>query len=397
VNHGSLDPFIVEKHGNTPTGMVESAMQFLRICKQRDFHQVVVSMKSSNPRVMIYSVRLLVKQMIEEEMNHPLHLGVTEAGDGLEGRIKSAVGMAPLLLEGMGDTLRVSLTESPEMEMPLARDLVRLFPKPSHLPYDPFNSLAWDPFSFNRRISSSVGMIGSGSKVKIISREPPEKGVDPAPNRLKGAGVSFAEWLRAPSLLEKGDRFLLLDQGSLSSQEIKSQLSRFCMHNKIAPVVYRIKLSCRDRYLFAIELAGKLGSLLVDGAIDAVWIENDWMEASQINEVVLMILQAAGARISKAEFIACPSCGRTQFDIISRLREIREATSHLSSLKIAVMGCIVNGPGEMADAHYGYVGAGNGRITLYKGSHPVRKNIAETEALEALIALIKQEGDWQDP
>jgi (E)-4-hydroxy-3-methylbut-2-enyl-diphosphate synthase len=377
--------------------MVESAMQFLRICKKQSFQQVVVSMKSSNPRVMIHAVRLLVKQMLVEDMNYPLHLGVTEAGDGLEGRIKSVVGMAPLLMEGMGDTLRVSLTESPEKEMPVAQQIIRLFPKPRHLPYDPLMYHAWDPFSFTRRISASVGMIGSGTKVKIVSPEPPEKGVDPVPRQLKVAGVSFEEWSRSPSILDHGERFLLLDQGEHTIQEIKSRLSRFCMHNSTAPVVYRINLPRKEPLHFAVELAGKLGSLLVDGAIDAVWVENEWMNASQINEIVLMILQAAGARISKAEFIACPSCGRTHFDIISRLREIREATSHLTSLKIAVMGCIVNGPGEMADAHYGYVGAGKGRITLYKGRIPVKKNIQETEALAALIALMKQEGDWKDP
>ena len=200
VNHGSLDPSITEKYGNSPRGMVESAMQFLRICKKHGFTRVVVSMKSSNPRVMIHSVRLLVKQMTEEGMNYPLHLGVTEAGDGLEGRIKSFVGMAPLLLEGMGDTLRVSLTESPEKEMPVAENLIKLFPKPRHLPYDPLTSQGWDPFRFSRRISSSVGMIGSGSKVKIISREPPEKGVDPTPDQLRGRGVTYAEWLRSPSI-----------------------------------------------------------------------------------------------------------------------------------------------------------------------------------------------------
>ena len=397
VNHGSLAPSIIEEYGNSPLGMVESALQFLRVCNKHDFHRVVVSMKSSNPRVMIHAVRLLVKKMTKEGMDYPLHLGVTEAGDGMEGRIKSAVGMVPLLLEGMGDTLRVSLTESPEKEVPVAKELLRLFPKPGHLPYDPLEFRAWDPFSFNRRLSRSVHMIGAGSKVKIISPEPPEMGNDPTPDQLTGSEVTFEEWERSPSLLESGDKFLLLDQGDLSIQEIKLKLSRFCGRNKTAPVVFRINLPGKEPEVFGLELAGILGSLLVDGAIDAVWVENNWMEPSRINDIVLMILQAAGARISKAEFIACPSCGRTHFDIITRLREIKEATSHLSSLKIAVMGCIVNGPGEMADAHYGYVGAGKGMITLYKGRQPVKKNIRETEALNELIALLKQEGDWKDP
>ena len=396
VNHGSLDPAILEQHGDSPAGMVESAMQFLRICKKHDFHRVVVSMKSSNPRVMIHSVRLLVKHMIREEMHYPLHLGVTEAGDGMEGRIKSAVGIAPLLLEGMGDTLRVSLTEPPENEMPVGLELVRRFPKPTSLPYHPFGSLAWDPFSFTRRLSLPVLSIGSGSKVKVISPEPPEAGVDPTPQLLAGAAVSFEEWLRSPSLLENGSRFMLLEQGARSIQETKMQLNQFCMQNRVAPVVIRMAMDQKDPDAFMIELAGRLGSLLADGAIDAVWVENRWLNPRQINDIVLMVLQAAGARISRAEYIACPSCGRTHFDIVTRLREIREATSHLNGIKIAVMGCIVNGPGEMADAHYGYVGAGRGTITLYKGRNPVQKKIPEDEALSALIALMKQEGDWQD-
>ena len=397
VNHGSLDPFIVEEYGDTPSGMVESAMRFLRVCRQHDFHQVVVSMKSSNPRVMIYSVRLLVKQMVSEGMEYPLHLGVTEAANGPEGRIKSAVGIVPLLLEGMGDTLRVSLTEPPEDEIPVALDLIRMFPKPHYLPYDPTGPLAWDPFSYTRRLSRTVQGIGSGTKTKIISEEPPEKGVDPIPKQLEGSGVTFREWTQHPGLLEKGNKFLLLDQGDQTLQETKSQLNRFCTQNRTAPVVYRINLPESDPDVFRLRMSGILGSMLADGAIDAVWVENRWMEPSVINEAILMILQASGARISRAEFIACPSCGRTHFDIAARLREIRNATSHLTSLKIAVMGCIVNGPGEMADASYGYVGAGKGRITLYRGRTPMKKNIPESEALDALIDLMKQEGDWQDP
>jgi (E)-4-hydroxy-3-methylbut-2-enyl-diphosphate synthase len=397
VNHGSLDPAIVEQFGDSPSGMVESAMQFLRVCKSHDFHRVVVSMKSSNPRVMIHSVRLLVKQMTREGIYFPLHLGVTEAGDGLEGRIKSAVGIAPLLLEGMGDTVRVSLTEPPENEMPVAAELVGRFPKPHRLPYDPYGSLAWDPFSFNRRQSHPVLQIGAGSKVKVISPEPPETGVDPTPHEIAGSGIRYEAWLQSPLLLAQGNKFMLLEQGEKSIQDMKLQLNRFCTQNHTAPVVVRINLPLKDPHEFMMELAGKLGSLLIDGVPDAVWIENKWLKPGYINDVVLMILQAAGARISRAEFIACPSCGRTHFDIEARLREIREATSHLSSLKIAVMGCNVNGPGEMADAHYGYVGAGRGRITLYKGRAPVQKNIPEHEALAALIALLKEEGDWQDP
>ena len=397
VNHGSLDETILNRYGDTPEGMVESAMQFLRICKRESFHKVVVSMKSSNPRVMVQSVRLLAQKMRKEEMAFPLHLGVTEAGDGPEGRIKSAVGIAPLLLEGMGDTIRVSLTEPPEMELPVAKQLVSLFPKPDTLPYHPFEGLAWDPFSFSRRVSLSVSGIGKGKRVKIISPEPPDDAYDLKASDISGLTVPFEAWEKEPGLLEEGDRILLIEKGEYSIQEIKSRLNRFCQLNPKAPVLFKYALETGEMDRFQLQLAGELGSLLVDGLLDAVWIENFYLTASQINETLLHILQAAGARISKTEYIACPSCGRTHFDILSRLKEIRAATSHLTTLKIGVMGCIVNGPGEMADAHYGYVGAGPGRVTIYKRKEARIRNIPENEALDALIKLLKSEGDWIDP
>jgi (E)-4-hydroxy-3-methylbut-2-enyl-diphosphate synthase len=397
VNHGSLDEAILNQHGDTPRGMVESAMQFLRICKAESFHEVVVSMKSSNPRVMIQSVRLLVQEMNREGMAYPLHLGVTEAGDGPEGRIKSAVGMAPLLLEGMGDTIRVSLTEAPERELPVAAQIVSLFPRPENLPYHPFEDLAWDPFSFTRRKSLPVSGMGKGSRVKIISPEPPDPAYDLSFETLAGLIVSYEAWEKEPRLLEAGNKILLLEKGKSSIQEIKSRLNRFCTVNTLAPVLFKYTSLTKDPGLFQLQLAGELGMLLVDGVLDGVWVENPYVKPSQINETLLNILQAAGARITKTEYIACPSCGRTHFDILSRLKEIRSATSHLTTLKIGVMGCIVNGPGEMADADYGYVGAGPGRVSIYKGREARLRNIPEKEALEALIGLIKQEGEWIDP
>ncbi|MEN8229040.1 MAG: (E)-4-hydroxy-3-methylbut-2-enyl-diphosphate synthase, partial [Bacteroidota bacterium] len=246
VNHGSLDESILNEYGDTPAGMVESAMQFLRVCKEQAFDNVVVSMKSSNPRVMVQSVRLLAYKMELEEMWYPLHLGVTEAGDGLQGRIKSAVGMAPLLLEGMGDTLRVSLTEPPEEEMPVASKIVELFPKPTHLPYNPFHGLAWDPFSFNRRKSQSVAGIGNGTMVKIISNTPPDPKVDISSDSIMGQLVSYKQWQQNPGLLEKGDRLLLLEQSSLTIQEIKLQLNRFCTHNQSAPIIFKTSHHTED-------------------------------------------------------------------------------------------------------------------------------------------------------
>ncbi len=397
VNHGSLNESILSKYGDTPMGMVESAMQFLRVCQSHSFDKVVVSMKSSNPRVMVQSVRLLVHSMIQEKMCYPLHLGVTEAGDGLYGRIKSAVGMAPLLLEGLGDTIRVSLTEPPSAEMPVALKIVQLFPKPESLPYNQFKDLAWDPFSFSRRRSRSVAGLGNGAKVKIISNIPPDPQSDLLPASISGQTVSYQQWEKDHGLLESGERFLLLEQDTLNIQEVKYRLNHFCSRNQTAPIIFKTDHSSENPEWFQLQLAGELGALLVDGAIDGVWVNNLHMEDGMFNEALLSILQAAGARTSKTEFIACPSCGRTHFDILARLKEIRAATSHLTSMKIGVMGCIVNGPGEMADAHYGYVGAGPGRVTLYKGKEPFRKNIPELEALNVLIELMKNEGDWIDP
>lgn len=397
VNHGSLHETILNRYGDTPEGMVESAMQFLRICKDESFHKVVVSMKSSNPRVMVQSVRLLVHQMKLEGMAFPLHLGVTEAGDGPEGRIKSVVGMAPLLLEGMGDTIRVSLTEPPEMELPVASKIVSLFPRPNTLPYDPLGKLAWDPFSYARRRSLAVAGIGRGNRVKIISAEPPDPAYDLRPADLGDLMVPYEDWEREPLVLEPGTKLLCLEKGDESIQHTKYRLNKFCSNNHRAPILFKYHSNIKDPDLFQMQLAGDLGSLLVDGMMDAVWVEDPHHPLSLINDTLLNILQAAGARISKTEYIACPSCGRTHFDILGRLKEIRKATVHLTTLKIGVMGCIVNGPGEMADADYGYVGAGPGRVSIYKGKQARVRNIPEKEALEALIRLIKEEGDWLDP
>jgi (E)-4-hydroxy-3-methylbut-2-enyl-diphosphate synthase len=397
VNHGSLDQSILNRFGDTPEGMVESAMQFLRVCKKEGFEAVVVSMKSSNPKVMIQSVRLLVHRMNLEGMSYPLHLGVTEAGDGPQGRIKSAVGMAPLLLEGIGDTIRVSLTEPPEMELPVASQIVALFPKPKQLPYHPFEALAWDPFSYTRRTSVPVAGLGGGARVKIVSSAPPDPSVDLHPSLLDTLCVPFEQWEKDPRLLEDGSKVILLETGSLPIQQIKFRLNRFCLLNKKAPVLLKISSELRDPDSLRLSLAGELGFFLVDGILDGIWVENPHVTTTKLNEIILDILQAAGARYTRTEYIACPSCGRTHFDILARLKEIRKATSHLTTLKIGVMGCIVNGPGEMADADYGYVGAGPGRVHIYKGREARMRNIPEKEALDALIALLKQEGDWLDP
>jgi len=291
----------------------------------------------------------------------------------------------------------VSLTEPPEMELPVASKIVSLFPKPDELPYHPFRGLAWDPFSYSRRRSLSVAGVGKAGRIRIISSEPPDQLIDLKPAMLNGLSVPYELWEKEASLLDSGEKILVLEKGNHSIQEIKNCLNRFCTANKKAPIVFKIRLETGDLERFQLQLAGELGSLLVDGVLDGVWVENPHMEESLINDTLLNILQAAGARISKTEYIACPSCGRTHFDILARLKEIRAATSHLTTLKIGVMGCIVNGPGEMADADYGYVGAGPGRVSIYKGRESRIRNIPEEEALEALINLVKSEGDWIDP
>lgn len=397
INHGSLAEPILREYGDTPRGMVESAMQFLRICRQQDMDRVVVSMKSSNPGVMIRSVRLLARTMAGEGLDYPLHLGVTEAGDGMGGRIKSVVGMAPLLLDGLGDTIRVSLTEPPEEEMPVARKILKLFQGSHRSEEDPFSGLAWDPFTFTRRNSREVNGIGNGARVKIISSLPPTPGYDVTPEQVAQGGITYEMWRSKPGIADQVGTYLLLEHGGHNIREVKARLNEFSLSGQTAPVVYHTISSEADRDLYRLKLAGELGYLLVDGAIDAVWAENPHFEVAFINETLLTIFQAAGVRVSRTEYIACPSCGRTHFDILTRLKEIREATSHLVTLKIGVMGCIVNGPGEMADADYGYVGAAKGKVTLYKGREERKKGIPENEALAELINLIKEEGDWSDP
>lgn len=382
VNHGSLDEAILRDYGDTPAGMVESAMRFLRICKKEEMDRVVVSMKSSNPRVMIYSVRLLAKTMLEEGMDYPMHLGVTEAGDGREGIIKSVVGIAPLLLEGLGDTIRVSLTAPPEEELPIARSIVDLFPKPPVSQKAPDSDSAWDPFSYSRRKSRPFLSLGGGSPLKIISMDPPLAGEDLHPEQLASGGR---------------DSLLMVEKNGKAMDQVLSGLNEFCLVNKDAAIIYKVTSTETDPDLFTIQLSGEIGCMLIDGVVDGIWVENPNFSTGWINETLEIIFQAAGARITKTEYIACPSCGRTHFDLISRLQEIRKATAHLKPIKIGVMGCIVNGPGEMADADYGYVGAGLGRVSLYKGKIPMKKNLPEEEALPALIDLMKKEGDWQDP
>ena len=353
VNHGSLAKRIFDEWGDTPEGMVASAMEFLRMCRRADFNNVVVSMKSSNTRVMVHAYRLLAEAMNREGMTYPLHLGVTEAGDGIEGRIKSAVGIGALLADGIGDTLRVSLTEAPENEVPVGRILANYFAE-RKAEFEVESLADYSPTTFRPRTSARP-IIHS----EITSEYDIVDAVSDNPTH---------EWRAA--ILNSNDR---------------------------RPKVLRRKYGDSDAELVAIYAAADMGQLLIDGLAEGGWIDAPALDATTVEDIELMLLQAARLRFSRTEYIACPSCGRTLYDIESTLATIKARTSHLKDLKIGIMGCIVNGPGEMADADYGYVGSSPEHITLYRGREVVERNIHQSEAIDHLIEIIKRDGRWHDP
>ena len=354
VNHGSLAKHIFDEWGDTPQGMVASAMEFLRVCQAQGFSQVVVSMKSSNTRVMVYAYRLLVEAMEREGMSYPIHLGVTEAGNGIEGRIKSAVGIGALMADGIGDTIRVSLTEAPENEVPVAQMLVDYFTSREG-EFTVEDASAYSPTEYRRR-----------SEVQIP--------------------VVRDEITSAFTVVE-----------SVSANPTAELRAAILNMNTTAPIAVTRRYNDTSLEELAVKAAADLGALFIDGLADGLRIEAPQFSDEELREVELTILQAARVRFSHTEYIACPSCGRTLYDIEGTLAQIKEKTSHLKNLKIGVMGCIVNGPGEMADADYGYVGAAPGRITLYRGRDIVERNIPQEEAIEHLIAIIKADGNWFDP
>ena len=494
TNHGSLSDRILSRYGDTPHGMVESAFEFLRICESENYFNIVLSMKSSNTQVMVQAYRMLVMKMQEEKMNYPLHLGVTEAGEGEDGRIKSAAGIGTLLEDGIGDTIRVSLTEYPEFEIPVAKRLVDRYNDREKLQasipsveslqsaigslqssiFDLQSSIKYSPFEYKRRITDEVLNIGNHNVPRVV------------------ADFSHREKITAASLFPVGYNYsAALDKWNLSDQACDyiytgSQLLNFEIPGTLGIILdYETwnSVSERERYypLFTLEeflsadsksknlnfitikiqnlpnlishisylkstilifetsnahgmvelrrmffelLWNKLntpviikrnykniseeelqlysstdiGGLLLDGFGDGVWIEHNPKSKIQnpksVNSLSFGILQASRTRISKTEYISCPSCGRTLFDLQETTAKIRSRTDHLKGVKIGIMGCIVNGPGEMADADYGYVGTGPGKITLYKGKEVVQRNIDSEKAVDALIDLIKQHGDW---
>lgn len=408
VNHGSLSDRIMSRYGDTPAGMVESAMEFLRVCVAHDFYDVVISIKASNTVVMVETVRRLVKAMDAESMDFPLHLGVTEAGDGEDGRIKSAVGIGTLLNEGIGDTIRVSLSEDPELEIPVARALVDYIVKRNGAePVAGEFAPGYDCCAPQRRKSVAIGNIGGNNQPVVVSD-------GPCGNNASGLAPDYPD---AMSLVANG-RFIEID-AAVPVEKIKASLPadavvvlysnhrnqvgemQAWLHAAMAmgvdnPVILRADYGDADADDVAIMAAADMGTMLLNGFADGVWLRAEKLSPEELTRYSYGILQAARQRITRTEYISCPSCGRTLFDLQSTLKNVKAATAHLKGLKIGVMGCIVNGPGEMADADYGYVGAAVGKVSLYKGKQCVEKNIPAEEAISHLIKLIKDSGDWKD-
>ena len=475
TNHGSLSDRIAGRYGATPEGMAESAMEYLRICRQENFSNVVISMKASNTQIMVQSTRLLVNRMLKEDMYFPLHIGVTEAGEGDDGRIKSAVGTGALLADGIGDTIRISLTENPEEEIPVARKLVDYFSdRGKHIPIKPVSGYPLSPFQYIKRTTGCINNIGgkyhpvvvldlrragfsfetlplagwhynSSSKTWAFSNTAPDylyvNAIDNEIDIPADRGIildyqkwhgyegnknnffplfSLADYIKARVKSERvnfvkifydelndyvirelcADPTVILVSETNNVNGFAEQRALFCElinGNCHVPVIIKRDYSENDSEDFKLKSAADTGGLFLDGLGDGIWLTNSGdIELKEIVSTAFGILQAARARISGTEYISCPSCGRTNFDIQEVVVKIRNRTSHLKGLKIAVMGCIVNGPGEMADADYGYIGTGKHKVTLYKAGTAVRKNVPEEEAVEELISLIKENGDWKE-
>lgn len=373
VNHGSLSDRIMSRYGDTPEGMVESVMEFLRVCREVDFNDVVISIKASNTVVMHRTVRLLVERMDKENMHYPLHLGVTEAGDAEDGRTKSAVGIGALLAEGIGDTIRVSLSEPPENEIPVALFLRDYISQRAAHPRinEPlqFNGQTENDESLYRRRQTPAAFHADNLQLTCFQ------------TRNAGDDVRAAITEDTPVLVSSGH---INPVG-----EIASFIDTYAQLGGRQPVMIRLQYDGDTSADTRLKASADAGALLLNGYGDGICIENSSMSTEELAQLELDILQATRLRISKTEYIACPGCGRTLFDLQTMLAEVKKATSQFKGLKIGVMGCIVNGPGEMADADYGLVGAGHGRVSLYKGKKLVIKNIPQEEALTALVNLIR--------
>ena len=411
VNHGSLSDRIMSRYGNTAAGMVESVMEFLRVFVEQGFMEVVISMKASNVVVMVEAVRRLVEAMDKEDMHFPLHLGVTEAGFGEDGRVKSAVGIGTLMAQGLGDTIRVSLSEDPEVEVPVANKLVEyITSREGHVPIQGKLSEGYDALMPQRRKTALVdGRIGAGKVPVVIAscQESDIKGnIRPDYYGITGHdSVHFVEVSAdAPvdSLKQYNDdpqAVLVITPASVNVPgSMLAMLHALADAGINCPTVMHVAYDDQDSEWLQVKAGADLGAVLMSGLLDGVWLEAPrYADQEEVVKIAFAALQAARLRTSKTEFISCPSCGRTMFDLQTTVKRVQEATAHLTHLKIGVMGCVVNGPGEMADADYGYVGAARGRISLYKNKECVEKNIPEAEAIPRLIALIKQNNDWVEP
>lgn len=480
TNHGSLSDRIMSRYGDTPLGMVESALEFIRICEKNEFYDLVISMKSSNPQVMVQAYRLLVQKLEEEGLKpYPLHLGVTEAGEAEDGRIKSALGIGTLLEDGLGDTVRVSLTEEPEVESPVAKILVdRLHDRSAHAPIVEADHADYDPFNYQKRNTVEVANFGGGNVPRVIgdlSGLPDVKVEDlkalghfylPAldkwtmndlgadyvysgshkigfmlPNGLKEI-VDYDAWMQLETRKEVLP--LLTKEQFLNGGELHEQLNFISVFEDQLEDELLIKLAQVSNCVLILKTSNKhamatlrnaffnlvhhknqipvvvqrtyqkvsedammmfpatdIGGLLIDGFGDGIMLGSesvaDLSTVKKYNEISFGILQAARTRITKTEYISCPSCGRTLFDLQETTAMIRKRTDHLKGVKIGIMGCIVNGPGEMADADYGYVGSGKGKITLYKGKEVMKRGVPSAKALDELIELIREDGNWIEP
>ena len=402
VNHGSLSDRIMSRYGDTPAGMVESAMEYLRIFREENFNDVAISIKASNTVIMVETVRRLVEEMDREDMHYPLHLGVTEAGDGEDGRIKSAVGIGTLLAEGIGDTVRVSLSEEPELEIPVARKLVDyITAREGHAPISGCFAKAYNRIAPERRPTNAVGSIG-GQNVPVVATA-----LSPADVAAIATKPDFflsdVNW-KAVDASDKSKGFsdddvlLLTSHHANPVGEIEAFIHRLWDNGCKAPVVVRMRYDDADEEDVQVKAGADFGALLLNGLVDGIVLDAPNLP-NNADAVAYSfgILQAARRRTTKTEYISCPSCGRTLYDLQHAVKEIKAATSHLKGLKIGIMGCIVNGPGEMADADYGYVGAAVGKVSLYKGKECVERNVPQDVALTHLIDLIKANGDWTEP
>ena len=421
TNHGSLSDRIMNRFGDTPLGMVESALEFARIARDRGYHDFVFSMKASNPKVMIEAYRLLVARLAElgDDWNYPIHLGVTEAGDGEDGRIKSAIGIGSLLSDGIGDTIRVSLTEDAVYEIPVARALVDLVTSQRAKFSEPIADLSWDevtwhPFEYRRRASAKMEIqgiaLGSDETVRVFTSQrkwnalahkldklgdyQPEIIIETsgvlALDPRDDAAIAALNLSETPQLITVADG---LDLPVIPAFRLLAAKADPQHPILLKDTLFPATEEGADFLPTLLTAAMNLGSLLCDGIGDAVIVQGEEAPGQSLR-LSYNILQAAGTRIFKTDYVACPSCGRTLFNLQSTTQKIREATGHLKGVRIAVMGCIVNGPGEMADADFGYVGGAPGKINLYVGKEPVKFNIPEGEAVERLVDLIKEHGRW---